>query len=456
MIQRNAVQPFAAAALVRVMSAAACGLCATLVACSDESLNMGEGVPVVETPVLPSSSRCRESPVLEGEVVVRNQEQVDALEGCEGIDGDLYIGAFADAQLRALHALTAVSGRFTIGGTPDEQFGVTQPPGLVEPWSEQEKQEFLEGGWLSSLEGLEALESAGRLTLYGLASEDLAPLGNLTTLTDGLLEIWAAPNLKNFNGLQKLSAFSWLSINAALQLESFDGLTLPSEMEGIDLNDVDLRQLKPLAVTYLGSLHLEDTQQHDLAPFANLIGANAIQIVACQQLESLAGLENLENLSSLDLDYNGYLLDVPDFDKLYRLDALRITGSPSLARLPAFPIMQIRPNYVLNPQDFTLSRPDVIELDTLGVTAFSLPGSWLSASVVKITNNAALTRVDFTGQSYIDYLWIQNNPLLLNVSTGALDKVNVLEVVDNPRLSLGAFASVRHLDMTASGNADAP
>ena len=118
--------------------------------------------------------------------------------------------------------------------------------------------------------------------------------------------------------------------------------------------------------------------------------------------------------------------------------------------------MQIRLNYAPNPQDFILSRPDVIELDTLGVTTVSLPGSWLSASVVKITNNAALTRVDFTGQSYVDYLSIQNNPLLESVNTAALDKVNVLEVVDNPRLSVSAFASVRHLDMTASGNADAP
>jgi len=450
MIQRNVILPVAAVSLGRVLSAAAVGLCATL-ACSDESLNMGEGVPGVETPVLPSSSRCRESPILEGEVVVRTQEEVDTLEGCEEVDGDLYIGAFQNAQLRALHALTSVSGLLTIGGTPYAQNDVIDPPGL----SETQKQEFVERGWLPSLEGLEALESAGSLTLLGLASEDLAPLGNLTTLTDGL-SIWAAPNLKNFNGLQKLAELRMLSISAALQLASFDGLTLPSYVGNIDLTDVDLRQLDPLAVSYIGSLHLEDTQLHDLSAFANLRGADAIQIVACFRLESLAGLENLESLQSLDLDYNGYLLEVPDFDKLYRLNALRITGSPSLARLPAFANLQVRQNYVPNPQDFILSRPDVIELDDLGVTTFSLPASWLSASVVKITNNAALTRVDFTGQSYVDYLSIQGNPLLENVSTGALDKVNVLEVVDNPRLSLTTFDSVRHLDMTASGNADAP
>jgi hypothetical protein len=451
MIRRNLICPCAAVALARVTSATALGLCATLLGCSNDSINMGEGVSVVEAPPLPSSSRCQESPVLRGEVVVRNQAELDALEGCEVIDGDLYVDAFEGAHLRALHALTSVSGLLSIGATQDPVLDGT--PQQLD--AARQHQELQESGWLASLEGLEALESAGSLTLIGLAS-DLKPLAQLRMLVDGSLSLAFATNLRNFDGLQNLVGLRMLSINAALRLDSFDGLTLPSFMAGMDLTDVDLRQLKPLAVTAIDGLYIEDTQVHDLAPFASLQSARAIQIVANQKLESLTGLENILRVEYLDLDYNRYLVEVPDFEKLWGLQVLRITGSPLLARLPAFQGMQVP--YVSNNQEqFILGRPDVIELEDLGsVTTFSMPAGWSSASVVRIQNNANLRRVDFTGQTYIDYLSIQNNPLLENLNTGVLDKVNVLEVVDNPRLSMATFGAIRHLDMTASGNADAP
>ena len=48
---------------------------------------------------LPSSSRCLDSTTLEGVVVARNQAEVDSLEGCQVIDGELHIVPFEGADL---------------------------------------------------------------------------------------------------------------------------------------------------------------------------------------------------------------------------------------------------------------------------------------------------------------------------------------------------------------------
>ncbi|MEY4543919.1 MAG: hypothetical protein RL685_114 [Pseudomonadota bacterium] len=442
MTQRNVIPPLVA--LYRLTSATTLGLCATLLGCSDDSINMGEGIPVVQEPVIAPSGRCAESAVLAEDVIAHNQAEVDALEGCEVIDGSLTIMVFAGANLFALHALTEVRGALYIGEIDQEQ---------------PEQQGVLESGWLPSLEGLESLERAGSLHLSGLTSEDLAPLAELRTLTSASLSI-SSSNLRSFDGLQNLTGVRYLRINAALRLESFDGLTLPENMGQLDLTDVDLRRLKPLGVMSIDSIRVEDTGLHDLTAFADLRYTQYIQIVANQKMESLAGLEDIDRIESLDLDYNRYLLEIPDFNYLFGLTSLRITGSPQLQRMPAFPALdlaQIPNSYLTDQENFTLYRPDVIELEDLGsLTSIRMPAGWASAAVVLIQNNASLTRVDFTGQSYIDYLSILNNPLLDTVGIGELDKVNVLEVVDNPRLSATTFDGVRRLDTTASGNAAAP
>ncbi|MEY2932973.1 MAG: hypothetical protein RL033_3722, partial [Pseudomonadota bacterium] len=119
-MKKNVILPCVASSLARATSAAAIGMCATLLGCSADSINMGEGAPTpVERARPPSSSRCAESPILEEDVVVRNQQELNALEGCEVIDGSLYVGAFERGQLRALHALRAVSHEIVIGETPD-------------------------------------------------------------------------------------------------------------------------------------------------------------------------------------------------------------------------------------------------------------------------------------------------------------------------------------------------
>lgn len=448
-MQNNVILPGAASSLVRRTSAAAMGLCATLLGCSEESINMGEGVRDVERSGVPSSSRCAESPILKEDVVVHNQQELDALEGCEVIEGSLYVAAFEGGQLRALHALRAVSNEIAIGQTPDP-YGESEHDVWV--W-----QMLTEKGWLSSLEGLDALESAASLYVMGLTAKDLAPLSSLRWLTASYVGIESAHQLKNLDGLQNLTGLRSLRVVGAPQLESLDGLTLARSMDYLELSNVDLRRVKPLEAQSIQTVWLVATQLHDLTPFANLDGVTGIQISSNQKLESLAGLEGLSFVESLNVSYNPSLLDVPDFDQAYGLQELRIIDNPKLARLPAFPALGFGiETYQVTPpgEELIITRPEVIQLQELSsVTTFSMPPGWASAGIVQIENNANLQSIEFTGQTYVDYLLIQNNPLLETVSIGVLDKVNEIHVVDNPRFSVSAFDGIRHLDMTASGNA---
>src|SRR5688572_22214317 len=52
-----------------------------------------------------SASRCATSPSLPGPLTVADQRELDALAGCETIDGDLSIAPFDGADLRPLGSL---------------------------------------------------------------------------------------------------------------------------------------------------------------------------------------------------------------------------------------------------------------------------------------------------------------------------------------------------------------
>jgi hypothetical protein len=419
-------------------------MCAALLGCSDESINMGEGVPTVVEPEPPAfSGSCAENPVVEGDIIARSQAEVDALEGCEVINGSLNVVAFEGAHLRSLHALQSVAGVLTIGGYP--------------PYPEEPPQLLVEGGWLASLEGLEALESAGSLMVIGLTAESLAPLANLRTLTDDALELAWVDNLRDLDGLQNLIGVRSLHIRGARRLTSLAGLTLPEYMTTLSFENTDLRQLKPLGVRGLDGLHMFETKIQNLDAFSDLIWLGGLDLATNRRLQSITGLANLEGLGSLNVTYNGALTDVPDFERVSFLQSMRFVVNPVLTKLPSFPnLVQLGTGF-LSPEEEIQQRPDLIQLyDMNALTTFTMPAGWSSAAVVRIEHNRNLRQIEFVGQKYIDLLSISDNPLLEQVSTGALDKINVLNVAENPLLPAATFDGVRRLDTTANPSLNAP
>src|SRR5688572_20317555 len=76
-------------------------LAISLFGCGGGTVSLGEEEVAIEEPP-PVYSDCQFDGSLAGEVVVRNQAELDALEGCPVIDGDLFIAAFEGADLRPL------------------------------------------------------------------------------------------------------------------------------------------------------------------------------------------------------------------------------------------------------------------------------------------------------------------------------------------------------------------
>jgi hypothetical protein len=77
----------------------------------------GMPVPSAEPPSLPAAPSPCEGNTSTGrlEIAVRNQRELDALEGCSTIVGDLAIEAFPVVDLRPLGSLRTVQGTLTLG-----------------------------------------------------------------------------------------------------------------------------------------------------------------------------------------------------------------------------------------------------------------------------------------------------------------------------------------------------
>jgi hypothetical protein len=432
-----------ASSLARLSSFAVLPLTMLSLACSADAITMGED-GAGSAPV-PSDSRCAESPQVTGDVTVTNQREIELLEGCEAIEGDLVVIGFAGADLRPLHALRAVSGLLHLGGDPN---GEPAPDPSVE------------GSWLQSLAGLESLESAGALLLSGLVAEDVEPLGSLRVLTTGMLWVMMSPNLVDLGGLAQLRGVTDLLLSCEA-LESIDGLVLPEEMKTLTLSGANLSQLKSIGVrTITDSLEVRSTGLTNLEAFSGLRQARSVGIGSNAALESMDGLNSLQFAESLAVYDNQSLTRLPEFSQLRQLNNLMVRDNERLTTLSEFPLLFLQPTYIrdaLAPEELLGLRPDVIDISSnASLTAVALPVGWLSGAAMMIEDNAALTQVEFTRQRSVDYLSIQNNPVLGSLVLGELATVNRLDLINNPSLEPTAFDTVRTFETNLSSSALAP
>jgi hypothetical protein len=315
MKQRNLISIPAAWPFSISANAAILGFWASLLGCSGESVNMGEN-DVQPTP-LPSSSRCLESTTLLGDVIVRNQEEVNSLEGCEVIEGDLHIVAFEGADLHALHALTTVRAKLNIGSTEVLTQEEWESPDLAAAQALRER-------WLESLHGLEALESVGTLSLNGYAGRDVDPLSSLQYITDGLLDIQNNRELEGLEGLRNAKGIRSLYVGGCPDLYGIEALSLPEQMTDLRLEFTGLSRLGELDVhTITGTLSIDHTELRNLDELSSLTYAGLIYIEANFSLQNADGLNGLGQAESIEFEHNVRLEHLPEFSSLRLLDYFR-------------------------------------------------------------------------------------------------------------------------------------
>jgi hypothetical protein len=419
-------------------------LVASLGACSSEAVRMGEvdpdAVGGTSSQSLPASSRCHESTTIQGDVWIDNQAQLDALEGCEVIEGHLTIGGFHDADLRPLHALTTVRGSILI-----DMAVAPEAPNVETPM-------------LDSLEGLESLQSAASLDLRGLLADNVDALSNLAMLTTGRLWILASPNLRALDGLANLRAVTDLVL-ACPALEDIAPLQLADAMTGLNIYAARFSRLSPLGVGIVsgGPLEISNTELRNLDAFAGLVYAPGnIRIGDNPLLENIDGLKDLQFAGPLSISHNPSLAHLPPFSTLKTLSALEVSDNDSLVEIPAFSFSGAG----AGGQDplSLLSRSSALAVitDNAALSSITLPEMWLGGSALIIDNNPALEQVNLTQQLSYDYLSITGNPALASVDIGVLGTVDLLEVLDNPELDTSVFGSVQTFETRMSSNGVAP
>ena len=421
-----------------------------LASCARGEVDLGQGTTAVAAP---RGARCLNSTVIDGALVVHDQDELAALAGCEEIHGDLYVRTFQGADLTPLSALRRVEGALRLGEGPR--------PATAEE-QQQEPSDALR--WLTSLAGLESLESVGSLMLSYTSVPDLRPLSHLRSLDSdhtqaplaGQLMLVDTRGLRDFTGLERVAGLRFLNLYDNPDLESLDGLNVPPRLDGVFLEgNPTLSQIDALA-----ALEFVDTFTLDRTSVANL--------------DALSGL----NAQSMQLFQNSKLVDASGLN-VGITTKLIIGGNPLLKALPD----------LSNGVVLTGPNLDVEILDNDALESVTLPASWngglddlesepygrvsridisgnqalvsirspvgfVAATSFSVLQNDSLTEIDLSSFKTFTNLTIDQNPALRKVDVPALQTVDTLVVTNNPRLSSAAFGAVRTFASTMNGNAD--
>jgi hypothetical protein len=430
------------AALARTLAAA---LPVFALACSGDVINVGDDAMDPMT-----DGACPAA----GNIVIMNQAELDALEGCTAIEGDLQIVPFAHADLRPLHALRSVSGWLN--------FRV--PNDIVDGATRSRLAALNREGWLA-LDGLEALESVGRLYIEGLASPSLVPLSNLRVITTGELTMTSCGGLRDLHGLEGLAGVNLLQLFCD-ELESIAALRLAREMIGLQIQGAkNLSDLgSPEVTTVFYNLVLGGTALRNLDALAKVSSVfGAVVIDNNPDLTSVDGLNQLERVGSLNLHGNPQLSRLPAFDVLSSLDALRIDENAQLSELSAFSGLPREDDFYPEPSEYwderaiLARRPDIIAIsDNPELRQIAIPVGWDSGAHVSVLRNATLEHLSLGQLARVDFLEIEANPLLSSVELAALTRVDSLRLRDNPLLAPAAFDAVQTFERDMAGNAGDP
>lgn len=413
-------------------------------ACSADTVDLGE-----VSNDLTAASRCQESTLVEGSVLVENQAQLDELEGCEEIAGNFYIRPFAGADFRPLAALNTVGGALVLGRLTafdmlDLPLEVQERIGEI---MEQE-QALLQSGCFSSLEGFEGLERVGSLSLNGVGTPDLQAFSNLSTLSNGgVLEIGACANLRALTGLEQLSGIVALT-QLCNSLESLAGPRFAPSMSNAYIFGTSLADLGSFAPESVNELRIEDTALENLDALSRLSRATHIDVYGNPSLTNVDAFDALNYVGYLRIANSPLLERLPELTSIYELSTLSIVGNDALTNIPSIPNIYLVRGLMewgnLAPEDALRIRPDLIQIiGNRSLESVAIPAGWLGVSYLDIGNNDSLTSIDLANVHAADALWIGTNAALTSVNLGLLETVDDLRVIDNPSLPLEPFDAVQ-------------
>jgi hypothetical protein len=414
-------------------------------ACSGETVDVGEVTRDLEA----APSRCTESTLVQGSVLIESQAQVDELEGCERIEGNLHVRPFDGADFRPLGALREVGGALELGR-------MTALDYLELPIEEQERFDeilepelaLLDAGWLTSLEGFENLELAGSLALSGVGAPDLGPLSNLFALTNGgVLQIGPCTNLLSLEGLEQLRGVVDLSLNCN-SLTTLAGPRFGARMGNVIIEGTNITDLGTFAPEVVNELRIQGTAIENLDALSGLAFATSVDLFDNPSLIDVEALDALFDVGYLRIGNSPLLERVPELTSLSELHTLSIVGNASLTNFPSLPgVGPLIPDTEwgnLAAEDALRVRPDIIQVvGNPALETLVIPRGWLAVSYLEIAANDGLASIDLSSLHAAEQVAITANPALVSVNLGLLETADDLRIIDNPLLPLEPFDAVQ-------------
>jgi hypothetical protein len=432
---------------------------ASSLGCAREGVDLGGDTLARD---IQRGTRCLESSVVEENVVVSQQDELDALAGCEEFRGNLIVRAFAGADLTPLGAVRRVDGELALGVPQnwDAIFGF-QISDRLDP-----QVDLIRAGWVQSLDGVQGLEHAGALYLRGLPDADLTAFESLASVGPSPLGVILQQNLhlRDLSGLERLAGLPELVVTLSPELVSLNGV-----------NAAGLRATSLYTSPVLADLSA-------LSPVTSLENLVLFEI-GVRDLSAFAGLQRSEFLSVFN---NPALVDASGLGALQSADTINVIGNTALEVLPSFVSFTLQPSTIAirdNPEiesvvlDFSnapTQRYDIqgvperdgdeyigyeLGIDVLDIRnnarlqSISVPAGLTKAHLVLASENPELESIDLGSLTELGQLSIEANASLSQVDIGALARVSLLQLTDNPLLSPAVFDDVQTFAREISGNA---
>jgi internalin A len=252
--------------------------------------------------------------VHEGSVVINSARDVVVLRGCKRVRGDLTITIVDSSELTGMESLEVVDGTLSIG----TNFESSE---LVSP--------------LKSLSGLQGLQRANELKMWGLSVSSLRELSDLRQVTS--LSIGNLDQLSDLVGLDQLD-WQFASIVENDKLRSLQGLKVPATADGVEIGQnpllSDLGGFAALqSVNNLSLLQLPAVT--DLKAFGGLREIRSSLVIGeCAGLTDLSGIGAFKSASAtIQLQRNAQLKSLNGLHLMGQALSLTVEDCPLLADL---------------------------------------------------------------------------------------------------------------------------
>ena len=418
----------------------------------------GDPPPDVEPP---PTGFCGDDGVLGGGVSVSQQADIDALEGCRSIQGDLDVWLFPGLDARPLAALEKVYGVLFVSGQ-NTQAGDAPPP--PEPMPSFPRLAEVGGMRLTALDlrgadfaagthpfpMLRSIDSAvssasGQLRLWNCRGmPDLTLFAGLQGVSD--LALGENPELRSLRGLEQTGRVRSLNVFDNPRLASLRGLggMEPSSANiFLNSNDVLVDLSGPVWPSNVGELSITGN-----ASLVSLVGLDRLREVGTVTIRetglmSLQGLSGLSSVSELDVTSNAALSSLAGLEALRAVEGtLRVQDNPSLTAIAGLTSLERAPVFLLtgNTSLSTLSGVGPASLDYMEIRSAALPNlagleQVRELRALELSDSPALTSLaGLAPLGVLESLSLTNTGVLDLDALAGLEDMLSLVLTDNPNL----------------------